>query len=57
VWGVGRVDGGGITVEGCADFGQEEDKVIGFGLVLWVLPVDVEAVEAEVFELLESEGV
>lgn len=47
---VGQSVGAGVVVEGAADAGKEEDHVCGLGGGGGILPVDVEAVEAEVCE-------
>ena len=45
-----QFEGGGVFVEGGADGLEEEDGVGGFGGIFGVFPVDIETVEAEVFE-------
>jgi hypothetical protein len=48
--------GGGVGVESGTDVLEEEEEVVRFGRVGGVLPVDVEAVEAEVSEEADGGG-
>lgn len=49
---LGAVDGGRVLVKAGAELGKEGDEVGCFGGVLGVLPVDIEAIEAEAGELV-----
>ena len=48
------LDGGGVAVEASPQGGEEVDVGLGLSGVCGVFPVDVEAVEAEVFEELDG---